>query len=425
MKAPLLSINKISMYLKTISVNQLLDVGETALSHYKLGEKQVKERRKGLRQLLSIMSSSNLVEYTLGVGEACVIKLLGEGAAKHRIAILRKTVAFLNCYMCGEKFLCRYDTKKRIHYFPGEIGKIAQSYILEKTEMYRMHPDTVNRYENSLSHFSSMMNLRGVDMSSLSEDDITNFLASIKNNKYGMASPVKCFLQHCYETKIITIDFRHMFVGIRASLNAKLPSYYSGEEILQIESTINRCNNIGKRDYAVLLLASRLGLRRHDITNIKYDNFNWHNSTISFIQQKTGKEIMLPILSDVGNAIIDYTLYARPKTDSKYVFVSFVNPRKPISKASVTSIVSKYIRESGVPTDGRHHGPHSLRHSVAQNMVNNGARLPVVSENLGHKSTQSTMYYMGVCVNDIMHCSNDVPPVDNSFYEQKGGVLYE
>ena len=117
------------MYLKTIPVNQLLDVGETAVSHYKLGEKQAKERRKGLRQLLSIMSSSNLVEYTLGVGEACVIKLLGEGVVKHRIAILRKTVTFLNCYMCGEKFLCRYDTKKRIHYFPGEIGKIAQSYI--------------------------------------------------------------------------------------------------------------------------------------------------------------------------------------------------------------------------------------------------------------------------------------------------------
>ena len=373
----------------------------------------------------SIMLSSNLNEYRLGVGEACLIKLLGEGIVKHRISIFRKAVALLNCYMCGDEFLCRHDTKKRIHYFPGEIGKIAQSYIAKKTETYRMHPDTVNRYENSLSHFSSLMNLRGVNMSSLSEHDVIFFLTSIKNNRYGMGSPIKCFLQYCYEAKIISKDFGHMFAGIRASLNAKLPSYYTGEEILKIESTVNRNNNIGKRDYAILLLASRLGLRRNDIVNIRLDNFNWDNSSISLIQQKTGKEIILPILSDVGDAIIDYILYARPKTASKHVFVSFNDSRKPTSKASVTSIISKYIRVSGVQTDGRHHGPHSLRHSVAQNMVNNGVKLPVVSESLGHKSMQSTMYYMGVCVNDIMSCSNDVPPVDNAFYEQKGGLLYE
>jgi site-specific recombinase XerD len=425
-EALLLSIiNEINMNMETIPVNQLFAVGEKALSYYQLKESTARERRKGLRQLHSIMSGSNLIEYKLGVGEACVIKLLEEGVVKYRIAILRKAVALLNCYMCGEEILCRYDTKKRIHYFPGEIGKIAQSYIVEKTEIYRMHPDTVNRYENSLSYFSSLMNLRGVNMSSLLEHDILFFLTSIKNNRYGMGSPVKCFLQYCYETKIITKDFRHMFAGIRASLHAKLPSYYTGEEILKIESSVNRHNNTGKRDYGILLLASRLGLRRHDIANIRLDNFDWHNNTISLIQQKTGKEIILPILSDVGDAIIDYALYGRPKTESRYVFVSFINTQKPVSKASVTSIVSKYIRKSGVSTHGRHHGPHSLRHSIAQNMVNNGVKLPVVSENLGHKSMQSTMYYMGVCVNDIMNCSNDVPPVNNVFYEQKGGILYE
>lgn len=426
MEAPLLSIiNKINMNLETIPVNQLFAVGEKALSHYQLKENAAKVRRRGLNQLYSIMSVSNLIEYTLGVGEACVIKLLEQGVVKYRIVILRKAVALLNCYMCGDEFLCRYDTKKRIHYFPGEIGEIAQAYIVEKTERCRMHPDTVNRYENSLSHFSSLMNLRGVNMSSLSERDIAFFLTSIKNDRYGMGSPIKCFLQYCYETKLIAKDFRYMFAGIRASLHAKLPSYYTGEEILQIESTVDRHNNTGKRDYAVLLLASRLGLRRHDIATVRFDNFDWHNSTISLIQQKTGKEIILPILSDVGDAIIDYSLYARPKTESTYVFVSFSDSRKPISKELVTSIASKYIRKSGVSIAGRHHGPHSLRHSVAQNMVNNGVKLPVVSENLGHKSMQSTMYYMGVCVNDIMSCSNDVPPVDNAFYEQKGGILYE
>ena len=413
------------MKIEKIPINQLFDVGEKALSHYQLKGRAANDRRKGLNQLHSIMLSSNLNEYTLGVGEECLLKLLREGIVKYRILIFRKTCTLLNCYMCGDEFLCRYDTKKRIHYFPGEIGEIAKSYIEEKAEMNRMHPDTVNRYENSLSNFSSLMNLRGVNMSSLSEHDIIVYLTSIKNNRYGMGSPVKCFLQYCFEAKLISKDFGYMFAGIRASLNAKLPSYYTGEEIMKIESTVNRNNNIGKRDYAILLLASRLGFRRSDIVNIRFDNFKWENNTISLIQQKTGKETILPILSDVGDAIIDYTLNARPKTNSKHVFVSFINSQKPTSKETITSIVSKYIRASGVSTSGRHHGPHSLRHSVAQNMVNNGVKLHVVSENLGHKSMQSTMYYMGVCVNDIMNCSHDVPLVNNAFYEQKGGVLYE
>lgn len=413
------------MKVETIPVNQLLAVGEKALSHYQLKESAAKERRKGLGQLHSMMLNCGIDEYALGVGESCLVKLLGEDVAKHRVLMFKKAITLLNCYMCGDEFLCRFDSKKRIHYFPGEIGKIAQSYIAEKTETHRMHPDTVNRYENSLSRFSSLMNLRGVDMSSLSVHDVIFFLTSIKNDSYGMGSPVKCFLRYCYEAKLIPEDFGYMFSGIRASLSAKLPSYYTAEEILKIESTVNRNNNVGKRDYSILLLASRLGLRRSDIANIRLDNFRWENSTISLIQQKTGKEIILPILSDVGDAVIDYVLYARPKTGSKHLFVSYTDSRKPVSKDLVTYIVSKHIRESGVQTNGRHHGPHSLRHSVAQNMVNNGARLPVVSESLGHKSTQSTMYYMGVCVDDIMSCSNEVPPVSNTFYEQKGGILYE
>lgn len=80
---------------------------------------------------------------------------------------------------------------------------------------------------------------------------------------------------------------------------------------------------------------------------------------------------------------------------------------------------------SGVDCKGRHAGPHALRHSLATSMLGEGTSLPVVSSVLGHASSESTMYYLGVDVPSLLKCSLQVPPVAEGFYTQKGGILYE
>ena len=88
-------------------------------------------------------------------------------------------------------------------------------------------------------------------------------------------------------------------------------------------------------------------------------------------------------------------------------------------------VIHDCIEKAGIYAANRHMGPHSLRHSLATSMMNNGTELPVISESLGHSSTDTTMIYLTVNIAGLLECSLPVPPVDDSYYTQKGGVFYE
>ena len=175
----------------------------------------------------------------------------------------------------------------------------------------------------------------------------------------------------------------------------------------------------------MILLATRLGLRSSDIRRLQLGNIDWDRNVISLIQYKTNKQTELPLLSEVGDAIIDYLLHGRPKTNLKYVFLSLMQPYRMLGDSAFTGIVIRVIRDSRINTNGRHHGAHSLRHSLATTLMNNGTDLPVISETLGHKSTESTMYYLNVNISNLLECSHEVPSVPDLYYTQKGGLFYE
>jgi integrase len=200
---------------------------------------------------------------------------------------------------------------------------------------------------------------------------------------------------------------------------------YTSEEIIQLETSIQRGSAIGKRNYAMLLLASRLGLRASDIVNLEFSNIDWDNKSIRLYQIKTGRPIELPLLSDVGDAIIDYTLHGRPKTEIKKIFVTATNPVRTIKAANIWAIVSRMISEAGIELKDRHHGGHAMRHSLATNLLESKVGFSVISNVLGHTSRETTMVYLGVDVKLLIECSLEVPLVDKNFYEQKGGLFYE
>ena len=209
------------------------------------------------------------------------------------------------------------------------------------------------------------------------------------------------------------------------SRKEKLPSYYDKDEILKIESVVDRSSPIGRRDYAIILLASRLGLRASDIVSLTFANLDWDNSLIILLQQKTKKDISLPLLPEVGNAIIDYIRNGRPQANLKTVFLTAGHPYRKMSPSRVSTRLSEYINKVGISTRGRHKGCHSLRHSLATSLLQSGASLLVIKECLGHESSESTMCYLAVNIPSLLDCSLDVPPVDERFYRQKGGIFYE
>lgn len=224
---------------------------------------------------------------------------------------------------------------------------------------------------------------------------------------------------------ILQDDFEGFFGRFGKKGPKRLLSYYSPEEITKIESAIDRNTDTGKRDYAMILMATRLGLRSSDVRDLKFSNINWDTNEICLVQYKTKQTITLPLLRDVGEAIIAYIKNGRPQSSSKCVFISHNFPYDRIQMEHFHQMVTKYIRKAEVNDNDRHHGPHALRHSLATAMLNNGESLHVISEVLGHTSTVSTEDYLTVNVPNLLICSLDVPIVDENFYHQEGGLFYD
>lgn len=162
----------------------------------------------------------------------------------------------------------------------------------------------------------------------------------------------------------------------------------------------------------MVLIAVRLGLRASDICRLTFDNFKWEFNTIELTQEKTDECIVLPLLNDVGEAVIDYIKYSRPTVGDREVFLRLSAPIGPMKPPTLHSIVTFYINKAKILIpEGKKHGPHALRHSLASALLNNNTPMPVISEILGHTNSQTTSAYLKI---DILHLRDyalDVPPV--------------
>jgi integrase/recombinase XerD len=225
----------------------------------------------------------------------------------------------------------------------------------------------------------------------------------------GIASKLGIFLRFLYSSGMTQEDKSSLIPKFKHIREAFLPSSLKREEIHNILAAVDRNNAVGKRDYAMLLLVIRLGLRSKDVHTVGLGNFDWKNRQLRITQSKTGDEIVLPLPDDVGWAVIDYLREGRPKTDETILFIRHFPEGGPISQQNkLGAILHKYMRRTGIeiPRE-QHRGLHSLRSSLARSMLESGGSLPVVAEVLGHRSTQSTSHYLRIDVENLNKCPID------------------
>ena len=368
------------------------------------------------------MNQNSLVNYNVAIGEDFLGSI--QGISDSSMCTIRRSVHVLSDFLSYGKIRKRV-TQYVFHELPGEIGKIAIKFIESQAKLRRSKP-TLNEHQRILSYFINHLTLRSAnDVSDLSEDDVLTFISSAQNCKDKYLSTVRLFCRFLYEQKYIGRNVGYVIGRNNYPRREKLPSIYNADEIKCIEEAVDQSSAVGKRNYAMLLLATRLGLRCSDIAGLTFENLDWNRDLICLIQFKTKKVIELPLLSDVGEAIINYMKYGRPVSGLRQVFLTAHAPYRPVTSLIINAAVSKSIKESGVDVKDRKFGPHAMRHSLASQLLNNGASLPVISETLGHSNTQATMNYLRIDINNLMRCSLEVPLVSTVFYEQKGGVFYE
>lgn len=310
------------------------------------------------------------------------------------------------------------------HALDGEVGAEMEKLITHLTNLRRSMV-TIKDYRLYLSEFLMHLNERNVKhVSAITEKDILTFVSSHPTNKVNIVSALRVLFRFWREEHIVDDRFEELFDTYKTHKPERIPSYFTANEVMRIEQSVSRNSANGKRNYAMLLLASRLGLRASDIADLQFSDIDWDKNMITLTMQKTKKVIELPLLADVGNAIIDYLRHGRPKSDSQNVFLSGNAPYVAATKNMVCAAINEIILRSGVDTSGKHHGPHSLRHSLASAMLNGGSMMPVISESLGHRSTQTTLAYLKIDIRSLQKCALSVPEIADCFYMQRGGAFY-
>lgn len=202
-------------------------------------------------------------------------------------------------------------------------------------------------------------------------------------------------------------DLSGCIPAVKNSRQQKLPAVFSEDEVEKILSSFDRENPMGKRNYAIFLLAARMGLRSCDIKALEFSFINWTEKTISFTQKKTKKYLTLPLTDDVGWAVIDYLKNGRPVSDSKYVFIQHVPPYGQYR--DLRNVLVKQMRKAGIETPANKRiGMHCFRHSLAATMLENGVPLPVISQTLGHADIASTEVYLRINISQLRLCALEV-----------------
>ena len=398
---------------------------KTAFAKFGMSDKAISAHLVRMRCLHHFMENRGYDSYDRDVGEAYCLFLREEGSYTYNYQKSHfDYITLLNLVVDNLPYSARFRYRSDYTQPDTALGRIANAFF-EKMERERYGYVSINQYKLHLKKFSLAMESRGKEPETIDRYDVLDFMSSSDVAFVRRLSILRHFLFYLFEQGYTKTDLSKVLIGSKPPVKEKVLSYYTPDEIRRIENAVNRASSTGKRDYAMILLATRLGLRSSDIRHMQLKDIDWDKSIIRIQQFKTKRYIELPLLADVGDAIIDYILNARPKTEYSNVFITANHPFKDIGDSAFTGVVIRVMKKSRVNVDGRHHGTHCLRHSLATAMMNNGTELPVISEVLGHVSTESTMYYLGVNLSNLLFCSHSVPMVPDAYYTQKGGVFYE
>ena len=304
---------------------------------------------------------------------------------------------------------------------PTAMQKSLHDYKRYCEEVRYLSPDTVNGYLQQIGLFLDFLGKRDVKgFNQISPEDLSEFVYSLSGYRRKTVSVSVCcvrlYLRFLFYKRQITQDLSDSLPGVCFPERATIPSVWDKELLAQLLDRVDRHSPRGKRDYAIFLLACRLGMRSGDIKSLTLDHIDWAAETITFTQVKTGMPLRLPLTGEVGNALIDYIKSVRPKTQYREVFLSLRPPVRPFSKnAHLYHIVSYWRELAGIHFKSpQRHGLHSLRHSLATHLLEDDVPFSVIADILGHASMNSTMIYAKASVESLRQVALSVREVDHA-----------
>lgn len=306
--------------------------------------------------------------------------------------------------------------------FRGESGKLMESYLDNIRNVQQFAEYTIAEKRLRLYEFNVYLEELGMPVEGITTQTVLGFWAkegySLSKKRY-LSTTLKQFLRYLHDNGITAKDMSSIIEPVNRE-GQKVPATYTEDEIRRMLLAVERGSAIGKRDYIVLLLAAEYGWRASDIVNFRFNWIDWDRSMIAFDQHKTGTAVQYPLLSSIGNAIVEYVKNGRPDTGAQEIIVAHdtVNRGKKLSTPTIHSIVTRYIKTANIEDwQHRKHGPHSLRFSLATNLLKKNVSIPIISTILGHQTTESTKRYISLDIDQLKKCALPIPPLGTDIFE--------
>jgi len=350
--------------------------------------------------------------------EESYIKYLNSEIDRSKYHNIRKIISWVKEYHETSDITYRELNPYSFRYTGNNYEMLISEYSGYSKLRDILKPSSITVYSLAVRRFFRQLEDVGImNYSDIKLPDVVRLItASAKIHPHGINSifnALRSFAAFIIEKHPELPDISPALIGIPAK-HHKIYEGYTLEESKKVLDSIDRNTVIGKRDYAMMMLAFDTGLRGIDITNLTLRDICWNKSEVSLIQEKTGVPLALPFTVDTGNAIADYILNARQSCEIKYIFLRMQRPYTKLASGSVYTIFSKYA----IPVLGDHisigkkHGPHAFRRGLGARMLDAGVSSSVMSDVFGHETRGALTNYTAVSLKGLRICAgslNEIP----------------
>jgi len=389
---------------------------ERELENMGMGAESVKRYiYGGFDKILQHFIALGITSYDESLLNDFVVQSHSKITDSKKFQLIRKSTALIHEYYQSGKIeprvLEQWDKQKPAAYFTSVIERFKFENDRRKKWALRSKSSAYHAIAQFLMTLESMGHN---DFQNITLKDVSDCV-SIMAKRYTSGlkptlSYIRAFLRFVDEHGISSID---LVKAIPGSVSPKRAVYsgFTAEEIDKLLAAVDRGTTQGKRDYAMLLIGVRTGLRAVDVAKLKRRDIDWRNYAVNIVQSKTNRPLGIPLSAEVGNAIADYILNGRPTCDSPNIFIRSIHPRRQLTPAACGCIVRKYFNKAGLAKiTNRPIGFHTLRRSFGAHLLKSGVPVDMIQELLGPSDLNSVQPYLASNEPELRECAIGLIP---------------
>jgi integrase/recombinase XerD len=342
--------------------------------------------------------SESLVDSFL---EACHAHIRATGSRYSPMDSARHALKYLFAYLVEVKAFTPPKPKRVVTPYTWLLDPYLHHLETErllsgKTIAY--HKEYLNSFLAGLGRKTERKGLKNLKPETI-EDAASGFFRTSTANPATLSAVLRQFFRYCAIHRYTQADFSGLVPPIRTYRHATLPKGMEDSALETMLKAIKKDTPFGARDYAIVILLIAYGIRGISAAELLLEDIDWSHSRIRIRAQKGGKEVVVPLLDAVGEALIEYLRHRPAGTSSREVFLALKAPFRPLDGGAISAIVQRHLKKAGVKTPGS--GSRTLRHSWAIRALAHNSAIKSIADVLGHLYIDTTFIYAKADLNSL------------------------